>query len=53
MRIVIKLFKIERLFTLPTPGISMRGVADLTFAPVAYQVILEPDIGQFCEFESP
>ena len=22
-------------------------------APVAYQVILEPGIGQFCEFESP
>ena len=22
-------------------------------APVAYQVILEPGIGQFCDFESP
>ena len=24
-----------------------------TVAPVAYQVILEPGIGQFCKFESP
>ena len=29
------------------------GVGILPVAPVAYQVILEPGIGQFREFESP
>ena len=35
--------------------VVLRGVGDLnpyTVAPVAYQVILEPGIGQFREFES-
>ena len=37
----------------PITKMSSLNQHSLTVAPVAYQVILEPGIGQFREFESP
>ena len=33
--------------------LPVRNIYSTPVAPVAYQVILEPGIGQCCEFESP
>ena len=39
--------------TMLSAGFLGQGLVDKPVAPMAYQVILEPGIGQFREFESP